>query len=234
MKLRGLSWLISALLVFSVAASAQRKGKFEISPFAGWESSGSFPVQTTTVVTGGSFVPTVPATTSTVDRLRLDSSLAYGAYVDYAILEQLVLEGLWAHNQTTYSQHDFSTGLYSFAFDSHVDQVEFGVLYPFRFGGFYYTEDRHFEPFVAGGVGFTHESNGQGNPNRTSFAFNLGGGAKLFLSKNFGLRGDIRYMPTYANTTNGVSCDFFGNCFSVKQRNFQNRAMFTGGIILRF
>lgn len=233
MKLRGAVRLISALLMLSLAASAQRKGKFEISPFAGWETSGSFPVQTSTAL-GGSFVPTVPATTSTVDRLRLNSSLSYGGYIDYAILDKLELEGLWAHNQSTYSQHDFTTGLYSFAFDSHVDQVEFGVLYPFRIGGFYYTEDRHFEPFVAGGLGFTHESNRQGNPNRTSFAFNLGGGAKLFLSKHFGLRGDIRYMPTYANTTTGVSCDPFGNCFGVRQRNFQSRANFTGGIILRF
>jgi hypothetical protein len=77
-------------------------------------------------------------------------------------------------------------------------------------------------------------SNSNGNPDRTAFAFNLGGGAKYYLSKNFGLRGDIRYMPTYANSTPSFACDIFGNCFNVPSRNFENRVNFSGGIILRF
>ena len=87
---------------------------------------------------------------------------------------------------------------------------------------------------VATGLGFIHESNDNGNPNRTDFAFNLGGGAKYFLTKNFGLRGDLRYMPNYANSTPGYACNFYGNCFYVRSYNFQNRGNFSGGIIFRF
>lgn len=232
MKLRWLGRLISVVFMLVMAAWAQ-KGKFEVSPLVGWETSGSYPVLNATVTPGSSFVPTAPSASSTIDRLRLDSSLSFGAFIDYSVAQSLDLEALWVRNQTTYSQHDFTTGLYSQIFDSNVDQVEFGLLYPFRRGGFY-GEENKFQPFIAGGLGFTHESNNQGNPNRTSFAFNLGGGVKYYLSKHFGLRGDLRYMPTYANTTNGFACDIFGNCFEVRQRNFQQRGNFSGGIIFRF
>jgi opacity protein-like surface antigen len=139
---------------------------------------------------------------------------------------------MYTRNQTTYSQHNFVTGLYTEAYDSNINQYQFGVLVPFLGSGYY--RERKFVPYVAGGLGFTHESNDNGNHNRTDFAFNLGGGAKYFLTKNFGLRGDLRYMPTYANSTPGYACDFFGNCFYVRSYNYQNRGNFSGGIIFRF
>ncbi|MGA2990183.1 MAG: outer membrane beta-barrel protein [Candidatus Korobacteraceae bacterium] len=219
MNLRRLSWVVSAVFMLALAASAQ-KGKLEISPAVGWETSGSFPV--------------VNTTNPNIDQLRLDSSLSYGASIDYSVTQSLALEALWVRNQSTYSQHDFTTGFYSPVFDSNVDQVEFGVLYELRRGGLYGDENK-LQPFIAGGLGFTHEDNSQGTPNRTSFAFNLGGGVKYYVSKHFGLRGDIRYMPTYANTTNALACSpFFGDCFVVRQHKFQQRGNFSGGIILRF
>ena len=233
MRLRGFFyWLAFTILMSSAAAFAQ-KGRFEISPFVGWETSGSFPVQNAIVSPGTSFVPTAPSPNSTIDRLRANSAISYGTFIDYSILQDLELEVMWVRNPTTYSQHDFVTNTYSEIFDSTIDQVQFGVLYPFRRGGLY-GEEKKFQPFVAGGLGFTHESNGNGFPNRTAFAFNVGGGVKYYLSKNFGLRGDLRYMPTYANSTQAFSCDFFGNCFSTPQRNFQSRGNFTGGVIFRF
>jgi opacity protein-like surface antigen len=211
---------------------AQDRHRWEISPFGGFETGDSFPVQSA-FGPPGSFIPIGTTNTSTIDRLRVNSGLSYGTFIDYTILEDLQLEFMWTRNPTTYSQHDFVTGLYTEAYDSNIDQYQFGLLYPFRGSGFY-REERKFVPFVAGGLGFTHESNDNGNADRTAFAFNLGGGAKYYLSKNFGLRGDIRYMPTYANSTPGYACDVFGNCFYVHSRNFENRANFSGGIIFRF
>ncbi len=218
MNLRGFCLVLSAVFVLVLTASAQ-KGKIEISPFVGWESSGSYPV--------------VNTANPNIDQLRVDSALSFGGFFDFKVAQSLDLEALWARNQTTYSQHDFTTGLWSKVFDSNLDQVEFGLLYAFRRSGFY-GEENKFQPFVAGGLGFSHESNNLGNPNRTAFAFNLGGGVRYYVSKHFGLRGDLRYMPTYANTTNGLACDFFGNCFLVRQHNFQQRGNFTGGILFRF
>jgi hypothetical protein len=231
MRIREFYCLSVIVVLLATAASAQSRGRFELSPFVGFETSGSYPVQST-FGAPGSFIPLNTAT-STIDRLRVNSNLSFGTFIDYSILQDLQLEFMWAHNPTTYSEHDFTTGRYTEAFDSNIDQFQFGILYPFRRGGFY-GEERKFVPFVAGGLGFTHEFNNNGNPNRTAFAFNLGGGAKYYLSRNFGLRGDIRYMPTYANSTPGFTCDIFGNCFNTPSRNFENRVNFSGGIILRF
>lgn len=232
MRVWKLGWLTLTLILLVEAALAQDRQRWEVSPFAGFETSASYPVESA-FGAPGSFVPIGTANTSTIDQLRVNSGLSFGAFIDYTVLEDLQLEFLWARNQTTYSQHDFVTGLYTEAYDSNIDQYQFGVLYPFRGSG-YYREKKKFVPFVAGGLGFTHESNNNGNPNRTAFAFNLGGGAKYFLSKNFGLRGDIRYMPTYANSSPDYACDLFGNCFYVRSRNFENRANFSGGIVFRF
>ncbi|MGA2960449.1 MAG: outer membrane beta-barrel protein [Candidatus Korobacteraceae bacterium] len=232
MRIWKLCWLALTLVLFVEATLAQDRHRWEISPFGGFETGDSFPVQSA-FGPPGSFIPIGTTNTSTIDRLRVNSGLSYGTFIDYTILEDLQLEFMWTRNPTTYSQHDFVTGLYTEAYDSNIDQYQFGLLYPFRGSGFY-REERKFVPFVAGGLGFTHESNDNGNADRTAFAFNLGGGVKYYLSKNFGLRGDIRYMPTYANSTPGYACDVFGNCFYVHSRNFENRANFSGGIIFRF
>lgn len=223
--------LALALLLCAQTTLAQNSGRFEISPFAGYETSGSYPVQSA-FVTPGSFVPTGTISTSTIDQLRVNGNLSFGGFLDYSVLDNLQLEFMYTRNPTTYSQHDFVTGLYTEAFDSNIDQYQFGVLYPFLGSG--YFRERKFVPFVAGGLGFTHESNNNGNANRTAFAFNLGGGAKYFLTKHFGLRGDLRYLPTYANQTPGYACNFYGNCFYVHNHNFENRGNFSGGLIFRF
>jgi opacity protein-like surface antigen len=227
-----LCWLAFTLVILAEAAVAQDRHRLEISPFAGFETADSYPVQTVFGIPG-SFIPIGAPITSPIDRLRVNSGLSYGAFIDYTILQDLQLEFMWTRNPTTYSQHNFVTGLYTEAFDSNINQYQFGVLYPFRGSG-YYREEKKFVPFVAGGLGFTHESNSNGNADRTAFAFNLGGGAKYYLSKNFGLRGDIRYMPTYANSTPNFACNIFGDCFGYRSRNFENRVNFSGGIIFRF
>ncbi len=232
MRVWKLFWLALTLVILAEAALAQDRHRLEISPFAGYETADSFPVQTV-FGTPGSFIPIGVPITSNIDRLRVNSGLSYGAFIDYTILQDLQLEFMWARNPTTYSQHNFVTGLYTEAFDSNINQYQFGVLYPFRGSG-YYREEKKFVPFVAGGLGFTHESNSNGNADRTAFAFNLGGGVKYYLSKNFGLRGDIRYIPTYANSTPSFACDIFGNCYNVPYYHYENRVNFSGGIILRF
>jgi hypothetical protein len=226
-----LCWLALALLLLAGAALAQESGRFEISPFAGYKTSGSYPV-VSTFGTPGSFIPVGTTSASTIDQLRVNGDLSFGGFFDYSVLEHLQLEFMYTRNQTTYSQHDFVTGLYTEAFDSNIDQYQWGVLVPFLGSG--YFRERKFVPYFAGGLGFIHESNDNGNPNRNAFAFNLGGGAKYFLTRHFGVRGDLRYMPNYANSTPGYACNFFGNCFHVRSYNYENRGNFSGGVIFRF
>lgn len=186
--------------------------KWEVSPFVGYETSGSYPVT-------NSFV---------FDRLRVDSGLSYGTFIDYSLTENSQAEFMWSRNNTSFSERDAATRTYSKAFNSDFDQFSFGFLYMLK------NSERKLRPFIAGGIGFSHESNDGNNPNRTLLAFNLGGGAKYEVSRHFALRGDLRWLPSRANRTPTVSCDFFGNCYRQNVSNYLQRVNFTGGVAFRF
>jgi Outer membrane protein beta-barrel domain len=186
--------------------------KWEVSPFVGYETGGSYPVT-------NSF---------TVDRLRVDSGLSFGTFIDYSLTENSQAEFMWDRNNTSFSERDAATGAYAKAFNSDFDQFSFGFLYMLK------NSERKLRPFIAGGIGFSHESNSGGNPNRTLLAFNLGGGAKYELTRHFALRGDLRWLPSRANRTPAVQCDIFGNCFQQNVSNYLQRVNFTGGIAFRF
>jgi Outer membrane protein beta-barrel domain len=186
--------------------------KWEVAPFVGYETGGSYPVT-------NSF---------TVDRLRVDGGLSYGTFIDYSLTENSQAEFMWSRNNTSFSERDAATQTYSKAFNSDFNQFSFGFLYMLK------DSERKLRPFVAGGIGFAHESNEGNNPNRTLLAFNLGGGAKFQVSKRFSLRGDLRWLPSRANRTPQVQCEFFGNCFQQNVSNYLQRVNFTGGIAFRF
>ena len=208
-------WLLMGLFFLLAGAPARGQygqGKWEISPFVGYETSGSFPV----------------TSSLTTDRLRVNSGASFGAFLDHGLTENAQAELMWNRNMTSFSERNVFTGTYSKAFNSDVDQFHFGLLYMLR------NSERKLRPFIAGGIGFTHESNSGGNANRTAFSYGIGGGVKYSLSRHFGLRGDLRFVPTYGNRTTGVICDPFGFCGPARVSNYLNRGNFTGGIFFRF
>ena len=217
MRYRLLLWLMGMFVLCSVAtspASGQWRdiSKWEVAPFVGYETGGSYPVT-------NSF---------TIDRLRVDGSLSYGAFIDYALTENSQAEFMWSRNNTSFSERDAATQTYSKAFNSDFDQFSFGFLYMLK------DSERKLRPFIAGGIGFSHEFNEGNNPNRTLLAFNLGGGAKYEVTRRFSLRGDLRWLPSRANRTPTVQCDIFGNCFRQNVSNYLQRVNFTGGFAFRF
>ncbi len=96
------------------------------------------------------------------------------------------------------------------------------------------NSEHKLRPYIAGSLGFTHEFNSNGNPDRTEFAYSLGGGVKYYLTRHIGLRGDIRYMPTYGSSSYETYCDYFYGCYSAKVSHYLNRANFVGGVIIHF
>jgi hypothetical protein len=209
--------LVLTFVLFLVAISPafgqwRDISKWEVAPFVGYETGGSYPVT-------NSF---------TIDKLRVDSGLSYGTFIDYSLTENSQAELMWSRNNTSFSERDAATGTYSKAFNSDFDQFSFGFLYMLK------NSERKLRPFIAAGVGFSHESNDGNNPNRTLLAFNLGGGAKYQVSRRFSLRGDLRWLPSRANKTLAVQCDVFGNCFQQNVSNYLQRVNFTGGIAFRF
>jgi len=212
MKMRTM-WFTGAALFLLAAISTHAQGRWELTPFVGYETSGSYPVTTTT---------------STVDQLRLNGSPAYGAFVDYSLTENFQPEFIWNHNNSSYSAHDILTNSYFNAYHSDVDQFQFGGLYMFR------SSEAKLRPYGAASVGFTHESNSNGNSDRTVFGWSIGGGVKYELARHIGLRGDIRYMPTYCSSSVGTYCDPFFGCYPATVHNYLNRADMVGGIIFKF
>jgi Outer membrane protein beta-barrel domain len=215
MKIRTM-WFVAPVLFLFTAISVHAQARFELDPFVGYETSASYPVNGSTSV-GSSPI---------IDRLRVNDSLAFGTFIDYSLTENFQPEFMWNRNNTSYSAHDILTDSYMSAYHSVIDQYQFGGLYMFR------NSEVKLRPYVAASLGFTHDENGSGTPNRTEFSYSLGGGVKYYVSRHIGLRGDIRYLPTYGSSSNELYC-YFG-CYYANVSHYLNRASFTGGIIFKF
>jgi hypothetical protein len=57
---------------------------------------------------------------------------------------------------------------------------------------------------------------------------------KYYLNRHVGLRGDMRFLPTYGSSSNAEYCDPFFGCCNAKVRNYLDRGNFVGGLIFRF
>src|SRR5260370_6757858 len=178
-------------LVASGPAKAQYGWeKWEVAPFVGFETSGSVPV----------------TNSLTVDRLRANSGTRFGAFLDYRLSENAQAELMWNRNMTSFSERDAATGIYSKVFNSDIDQFHFGLLYMLR------NSEKKLRPFIAGGIGFTHDSNSGNNSNKTSFSYGLGVGVDYYVTRHFGLPGAARWGPTSGSKTPGNNCGPFTFC----------------------
>jgi outer membrane protein W len=216
MKQRAM-WLSLLAFVLGSAVSTHAQGKYEITPFVGFESSGNYPVTTASGVN------------NSIDQLRVNQATAFGTFFDYNVTENFQGEFLWDHNNTSYSARQALSQTYYKAFDTNVDQFQFGANYMFL------DSTHKLRPYAAASLGFTHEANSGGNSNRTAFSWSIGGGVKYYLSPHFGLRGDVRYLPTYGNSSYGTYCDpIYGFCYPANVSNWLNRANIVGGLIFHF
>jgi outer membrane protein with beta-barrel domain len=214
----GMKWLLGGLtfLVASMPAKAQYgRNRWEVTPFVGYETSGYFPLNPT-------------SSTVTVNKLRVNGATSFGSFIGYSVTSNAEFEFMWDRNLTSYSEQPSPGAAYVKAYNSTVDQYQFGVLYTIL------GSEYKWRPYIAGSVGFTHEFNSGGNPTRLDFSYGLGGGIKYEFSRHVGFRGDARYMPTYANSSLALFCDPFFGCFTAKVSNYQHRGNFVGGLVFRF
>ena len=89
--------------------------------------------------------------------------------------------------------------------------------------------DSRLRPFVFAGLGATFLS-GDNLQSETKLSLGLGGGVKYFPWKTLGLRGHVRYKPTFLNDEEaGRFCDPFGFCQGTLQQ-----MEFAVGAVIRF
>ena len=210
--LGGLSCLAAGAPAMAQYGSS-RLEKWEFTPFVGYETSGSYPLNST-------------STTITVNDLRINGATSFGTFIGYSITPNAQFEFMWNRNLTSYSVQPTPGAPYTKAYDSSVDQFQFGALYMFL------GDEYKWRPYLAGSLGFTHEFNSGGNPTRLDFSYGIGGGVKYRLTRYLSFRGDARYMPTYANSGLAVYC-YFG-CFTAKVSQYQHRGNFVAGLAFHF
>ena len=204
-------------LAASALAKAQYYGreKWEVTPFAGYETSGSYPLSPT-------------STTTPVNDLRINGAASFGTFIGYSVTTNAAFEFLWDRNMTSYSVQQTPGAPYLKAYNSDVDQYQFGAMYMFL------GDERKWRPYIAGSLGFTHEFNTGGNPTRLDFSYGIGGGVKYALTRHISFRGDARYMPTYANSALATYCDPYYGCYTAKVSQYQHRGNFLAGLAFRF
>src|SRR5690242_16250158 len=217
----GITCLLGGLMCLAVSAPAKaqygssRLEKWEFTPFVGYETPGSFPLNST-------------SGTVTINDLRVNGATSFGTFIGYSIWSSMDLEFMWDRNLTSYSEQQTPGALFMKAYNSTVDQYQFGPLFTI------FGEEHKLRPFIAGGLGFTHEYNSGGNPTRMDFSYSIGGGVKYALTRHLSFRGDARYMPTYANSGLATYCDPFFGCYTAKVSQYQHRGNFVGGLAFRF
>jgi outer membrane protein W len=215
----GRMWLLVGLtcLMTSAPVSAQYYGheRWEVTPFVGYETNGSYPLNPT-------------STNVTVNNLRINGATSFGTFIGYSFTPNAEFEFMWDRNLTSYSVQPTPGAAYMKAYNSSVDQYQFGALFTIL------GEEHKWRPYIAGGLGFTHEFDSGGNPTRLDFSYSIGGGVKYEITRHVGFRGDARYMPTYANSSLALYCDPFFGCYTARVSHYQHRGNFVAGLSFRF
>jgi opacity protein-like surface antigen len=201
---------ITLLALCSFSISAQTR--FELQPFVGYKFGGGTDVGPNALG---------------LNRINIDSSIAYGVTATFNPSEHTGVEFLWNRQPTNASGSLLGGGTYPIKIGTTLDQFHGNFLYSFA------GHESRVEPFVLFGLGAT-DMHGAGS-STTKFSWAVGGGVKYFVSRHIGLRLQARYAPTYLySTSGGVWCNWWGYCWVIPNDHFLNQGDVTGGVILRF
>jgi opacity protein-like surface antigen len=169
--------------------------------------------------------------TSLFRRIEVGNSTNYGASAGYLFGGFYGVEFQWNHTRGDTVAQPQGGGSDIKVFTLNQNQYMGNFLLHLR------DEESPLRPFVFVGLGASSLStNRAGVSGATRFAFSVGGGAKYNFSKHFGVRGQLKYSPTYITTTDGgYWCDpFWGGCWVVGNDHFLHEFDMTAGITFRF
>ena len=211
MKIRTI--LLSALTSFVVLPSAFAQ-RVELTGLIGSQLNGG-----------------VDLSTSLFHRIDVQNSTNYGATAGILFGDYYGLELQWNHTRgdTIAQPRGGGSGVKVFTLNQNQYMGNF-VLH-------FKSEESRLRPFAFVGLGASSLStNRKGVGGATRFAVSLGAGAKCNLTRHFGLRGQLKYSPTYLTTTDaGYWCDpSWGGCWVVGNNHYLHEFDIAGGIVFRF
>ena len=152
--------------------------QFSIAPFIGYRGGGSF------------------TETTTGAKLKLDPAQSYGLVADIRITRETEVELLWSRQRT---QLKADVPVTVPLFHTYVDYYHIGGTFLFATEGV--------QPFFVATIGATRFSPQQaGFENDTKFSFGVGGGVRIPLARNFGLRFEGRAYGTVLSNDSSVLC----------------------------
>jgi opacity protein-like surface antigen len=220
--------LASLLLLGSLFAGAPRADAQYNSYNFGYASHRNIEI---TPFFGGRFFGKVdlPNSTGPYDYLKIDNDYDYGVMGDVDLFGNLQAEFMWSREPTNLEGHDYLSGITSPFSSVNIDNYQWSLLEPIR------DPSSKFVPYIAGGIGFTHWGTpaGLSLPFSNNVGFNLGGGAKYFFNRHYGLRLDFRWLPSRTTSELGTFCGYYG-CYNANVNNYAQQVQLNGGIIFRF
>lgn len=196
--------LVLALVALSHVAPARA---VEITPYIGHRFGGSFQDS----ITAANF--------------EVADAAAYGLILDFDLEPDKQIEVLLSRQNTSLSTGDpLFTG--NPLFDLTIDYFHIGGLYVL-------PEGNRVRPFLTGTFGLTRMAPKPADlTTENRFSLSLGAGAKIFLTKNLGLRFDVRGIYTVLDSDTAVFCS--GGCtIKVNSGGFVQTEI-GAGLMMRF
>ena len=169
--------------------------------------------------------------TALFHRLEVGNTVNYGVSAGYLLGEHFGIEFLWNEAKADTHAQPNGGGSSVKLFTLRQDQFLGNFLFHFT------NRETKLRPYIFFGAGASDLSPQTSGVNgSTRFVGALGGGVKYNLSHHLGLRGQLKWSPTYLNTTDGgYWCDpFWGGCWLVGDNHYLHEFDITGGITFRF
>lgn len=216
---RALAFSLTLMAVLAPAAFAQHK--FEISPYAGIRTAGSFRGEEQLVTYDVQSAPT------------------FGVFADFMVTRQLAIEFLWGHASSTVDKKTAMLGgdVPSPPIEPEVPDgpiFDLGVDY-FHGGVRYDGGNEKYTPYIAGGVGLARFNPDAAMASSVSkFSFSIGAGINAYLTDRIGVRFDARAFGTRAGgREEDFACGVFG-CVTFERASTFWQSHFVGALIIRF
>ena len=196
-----------ACLAACPAANAQQPGqspRFELTPFAGYQSGEKFTDETT----GTS--------------LELESASTTGLIFGMNVAPDIQLEFFYSKAKSALSPE----GGGPVPTDIKVEYLHVGAIYTHN--------GSRVRPFVGGTAGASRFSpDAPGLDSETNFSVGLAGGVKLFLTKHIGLRLEARVLATQVDSDSAAFCNN-GSCRIFYDGDFLWQYTANAGIVIGF
>lgn len=204
--------LVLPLMLVMLMSTMSWGQRFELMPFAGYRTSGSFNVNS---LDHAKFV--------------IEDGFNFGLTLGVITSEFTELEFMWSQTDSRLSGSLILPGQEREGFfDLHTSQFHLNFLYLFP------KVNRRAVPYFLMGLGLTYadpkgETNGE-----TRFSFSLGGGIKAMVNERMGIRLQAKWIPTYINSHSELWVDYWGFVYAVPVSQYMSQWEFTGGIFFRF